>query len=99
MSSRSPVGNRDAALVLNITSSWEKAEDDQTNIEWARAAWQDMRSFSTGGTYINFLTEDEDDNRIHAAYGANFERLVEVKTKWDPENLFRINKNIAPRAT
>jgi FAD/FMN-containing dehydrogenase len=95
----SPVGNRDAALVLNITSSWEKAEDDQANIDWARAAWQDMRSFSTGGTYINFLTEDDGDNRIQAAYGANLERLVEVKTKWDPENLFRVNKNIAPRAT
>lgn len=95
----SPVGNRDAALVLNITSSWEKAEDDPANIGWARAAWQDMRSFSTGGTYINFLTEEEGDNRIQAAYGANLERLVEVKTKWDPENLFRINKNIAPRAT
>jgi hypothetical protein len=95
----SPVGNRDAALVLNITSSWEKAEDDQANIDWARAAWQDMRSFSTGGTYINFLTEDEGDSRIQAAYGANLERLVEVKTKWDPENLFRVNKNIAPRET
>jgi len=54
-----------------------------------------MRSFSTGGTYVNFMTED--DNRIQAAYGANLERLLEVKTKWDPENLFRINKNIAPR--
>jgi FAD/FMN-containing dehydrogenase len=95
----SPVGNRDAALVLNITSSWEKAEDDQANIDWARAAWQDMRSFSTGGTYINFLTEEEGDNRIQAAYGANLERLVEIKTKWDSENLFRVNKNIVPRGT
>jgi FAD/FMN-containing dehydrogenase len=95
----SPVGNRDAALVLNIASSWETAEDDQANIDWARAAWQDMNSFSTGGTYINFLTEEEGDNRIQAAYGANLERLIEIKTKWDPENLFRVNKNVAPRAT
>jgi len=95
----SPVGNRDAALLLNIMSSWEKANDDQANIDWARAAWQDMRSFSTGGTYINFLTEEEGDKRIQAAYGANLERLVEVKTKWDPENLFRVNKNIVPRAS
>lgn len=93
----SPVGNRDAAVVLNIAASWENASDDQANIAWARAAWEDMRGFSTGGTYINFLTEEEGDNRIHDAYGANYDRLVEIKTKWDPDNLFRINKNIAPR--
>ena len=94
----SAVGNRDTAWVLNITASWEKAEDDKTNIEWARAAWRDLRSFSTGGTYVNFLTEEEGDERIHAAYGNNYERLVEIKTKWDPANLFRMNKNIAPNA-
>ncbi|MGB7949963.1 MAG: FAD-binding oxidoreductase [Candidatus Binatia bacterium] len=93
----SAVGNRDAAWVINIASSWERAEDDKKNIEWARGAWEDLRGFSTGGTYINFLTEEETDNRIHAAYRDNYERLVDVKTKWDPANLFRINKNISPR--
>ena len=92
----SPAGNRDAAVVLNITGSWEKADDDKANVEWARAAWRDMRRFSTGGTYINFLTEEEGGERIQAAYGKNFERLVEIKSKWDPKNLFRTNKNIAP---
>jgi hypothetical protein len=92
----SAVGNRDAAFVLNIAASWENAKDDQANIDWARAAWRDMRRFSTGGTYVNFLTEEESDERIHAAYGKNYERLVDVKTKWDRENLFRANKNIAP---
>ena len=92
----SAVGNRDTSWVLNITASWEKAEYDQANIEWARAAWRDMRRFSTGGTYINFLTEEEGDERIHAAYGNNYERLVETKSKWDPGNLFCMNKNILP---
>jgi hypothetical protein len=59
--------------------------------------WQRMRSFSTGGTYINFLTEEEGDARIRAAYGANYERLVSLKSTWDPGNLFRANKNLAPR--
>jgi FAD/FMN-containing dehydrogenase len=86
-----------AATVLNITASWEDAENDEANIEWARTTWQDLRRYSTGGTYINFLTEEEADDRIHAAYGANYERLVKIKTKWDPSNLFQINKNIAPR--
>ncbi|MDH4034361.1 MAG: FAD-binding oxidoreductase, partial [candidate division Zixibacteria bacterium] len=92
----SAVGNRDARLVLNITASWEKPVDDQANIDWARSAWSDMRSFSTGGTYINFLTEEEIGDRINDAYGENYQRLVEIKTKWDPDNFFRMNKNIAP---
>ena len=70
--------------------------DDQVNIEWVRNAWQDMRRFSTGGTYVNFLTEEEHGDRIRAAYGQNYARLVEVKSKWDPTNLFHMNKNIAP---
>ena len=94
----SAAGNRDSAWVLNITASWEKIEDDKTNIEWARAAWRDMRSFSTGGTYVNFLTEEESGDRIQDAYRKNYGRLIEVKSKWDPGNLFRVNKNIVPRA-
>jgi len=93
----SAVGNRNANVVLNITASWEKAEDDAANIEWARAAWRELRRFSTGGTYVNFLTEEEGDERVRAAYGKSYERLVEAKTKWDPRNLFRMNKNIPPR--
>jgi FAD/FMN-containing dehydrogenase len=93
----SAVGNRDTAFVLNITASWEKPEDDSTNIEWAREAWRDMRRFSTGGTYVNFLTEEEGGDRIKAAYGKNHARLIDLKTKWDPTNLFRLKKNIAPQ--
>ncbi|HEX9187546.1 MAG TPA: FAD-binding oxidoreductase [Vicinamibacteria bacterium] len=92
----SAVGNRDAAAVLNIPASWEKAEDDEANVEWARSAWRDMRRFSTGGTYVNFLTEEETGDRVAAAYGRNLERLAETKARWDPENVFRMNKNIPP---
>jgi FAD/FMN-containing dehydrogenase len=93
----SAVGNRTARSVFNIAASWEKVEDDHANIEWARAAWRDLRRFSTGGTYVNFLTEEEGDERIRAAYGNNYQRLAEAKSKWDPDNLFRMNKNIAPQ--
>lgn len=94
----SAVGNRDAGAVINITAAWEKPADDKPNIAWARTAWQDVRRFSTGGTYINFLTEDEGDERTHAAYRDNYKRLVEIKSQWDPHNVFRINKNINPKA-
>ncbi len=92
----SAVGNRNAAAVLNIAASWEKAEDDAANVEWARDAWGDMRRFSTGGTYVNFLNEEDGGDRVVAAYGGNLERLREVKARWDPENVFRVNKNVGP---
>lgn len=92
----SAVGNRDAVVVLNITASWETPEEDEVNIDWARTSWRELRRFSTGGTYVNFLTEEEGAERVHAAYRTNYKRLVEIKKKWDPENLFRMNKNIPP---
>ena len=72
------------------------ADEDGANIAWAREAWNDMRSFSTGGTYINFLTEDEGPERIAAALGKGARQLAQVKAKWDPQNMFRINRNIKP---
>jgi FAD/FMN-containing dehydrogenase len=95
--SHSAVGNRKTGSVFNVTGSWEKVADDEKNITWARDAWSDMRQFSTGGTYINFLTEEEGDDRIRDAYGDNYDRLIEIKTKYDPGNLLRNNKNIAPK--
>jgi FAD/FMN-containing dehydrogenase len=92
----SPVGNRNARYVLNIAGSWEKADQDERNIAWARDAWSDLKLFSTGGTYINFLTEDEGPERTEAAIGKGLERLAAVKTQWDPTNMFRTNRNIKP---
>jgi FAD/FMN-containing dehydrogenase len=92
----SAVGNRDAKYVLNVAGSWEKPEDNGKNIEWARAAWRDMRRFSTGGTYVNFLNEEEGTDRIRDAYRGGYERLASLKARFDPANLFRVNKNVAP---
>jgi len=92
----SPVGNRDARYVLNLAGSWEQASEDRANIDWAREAWNDMKSFSTGGTYINFLTADEGPERTAAALGTGLRRLAEVKARWDPQNVFCTNRNIAP---
>jgi FAD/FMN-containing dehydrogenase len=91
----SPAGNRDAAYVLNITASWEDAADDAANVAWARDAWQAMRPFSTGGVYLNFLTEDEGVDRTEAAYGSvTFARLAARKREYDPQNLFRHTKGV-----
>ena len=83
--------------MLNVAASWEDPTHTDEQIAWARGCWSDMQQFSTGGVNVNFLTEEEGDARVRAAYGdANFDRLVELKDKWDPENLFRVNQNIKP---
>lgn len=92
----SPAGNRDAAYVLNITGSWESAADDAANVAWARDCFEATRSCSTGGTYVNFLTEEEGRDRIEAAYSpADLKRLAALKRQYDPEHLFRHTKRVA----
>jgi hypothetical protein len=92
------VGNRDARYACGVIGSWEPDERGADGFPgWVRDAWQRIRRFSTGGNYINFQTADEDEDRVRATYGAQFDRLVEVKTKYDPRNLFRSNRNIRPR--
>lgn len=91
----SPAGNRDAAYVLNITGSWENAADDAANVAWARDCFEATRSCSTGGTYINFLTEEEGRDRIEAAYSpADLKKLASLKHLYDPDNLFRHTKRV-----
>ena len=91
----SPAGNRDAAYVLNIAGAWEKPDGDEANISWARACFEATRSCSTGGTYINFLTEEEGSQRIEAAYGRPIlDRLATLKRRYDPENFFRHTKSV-----
>jgi FAD/FMN-containing dehydrogenase len=64
--------------------------------QWVRDAGARLRPFSTGATYVNFQTADEGDERVRAAYGTNYDRLVEAKRRYDPGNLFRGNRNIRP---
>jgi FAD/FMN-containing dehydrogenase len=87
--------HRDANFVLNVHGRWQKEPDDEKCIAWARKFYQDTIPFATGGVYVNFLTKDETD-RVKAAYGENYDRLLETKRKYDPNNLFRMNWNIPP---
>ena len=91
----SPAGNRDAAFVLNIAAAWEHPADDAAQIGWARDAFEATRAHSTGGVYVNFLTEEEGRDRIEAAYGARvLEKLATLKARFDPDNLFRHAKPV-----
>ena len=89
------VGNRDARYVLGVLGMWEPDEPRGEDFErWVRDAGARLRPFSTGRTYINFQTADEGDERVRATYGANFDRILEIKRTYDPDNLFRSNRNI-----
>ncbi len=88
-------GNRDAKFVLNVHGRWDHASEDKRGIEWARAFFKASAPYASKGAYINFMTEDEGD-RVAAAYGSNYDRLVQIKKKYDPENIFHLNQNIKP---
>jgi FAD/FMN-containing dehydrogenase len=86
---------RDARFVMNVHGRWEDAADDENCIRWAREVFDASTPFAGGGVYVNFLTAEEG-YRVSAAYGPNYPRLAQVKRKYDPDNLFRMNQNIRP---
>jgi hypothetical protein len=88
---------RDANFVMNVHGRWQDATDDDRVRDWARGVFRDTAPFATGGGYVNFLTEDEE-SRVDSAYAQNYARLQQLKLRFDPDNLFRMNQNIAPAA-
>lgn len=80
---------------MNVHTCWQDPSEDAACLAWARAFFQAAAPHAAGGVYINFLNEDEVD-RIADAYGPNYGRLREIKTRYDPNNLFRSNQNIRP---
>jgi FAD/FMN-containing dehydrogenase len=90
------VGNRDARYLTAFAGQWPAHARDDEHVAWVREAWKTIRPFSTGGNYLNFQTADEGAERVRATYATNLDRLVKVKERYDPGNLFRVNRNVAP---
>ncbi len=89
--------HRDAEYIAMVDCAWPPEEPDGPHRrEWARSAWRAMQPFSTGGNYVNMQASDDDDQRLRQAYGSNLDRLAQVKRSYDPDNLFRVNRNIGP---
>jgi FAD/FMN-containing dehydrogenase len=85
--------HREAAYLFHPISIWQDAADDDRMIAATRAFCEAMRPFATGGAYLNFTAED----RVRDAYGeAKYTRLVALKDRYDPGNLFQLNQNIKP---
>ncbi len=93
-----PIGNRQAPYLLSIDMTWTDPADTEKNIAWTRSFWRDMQQFSThNGIYLNFAGLGEEGKKLlQGAHGKNYERLVALKNKYDPSNLFRLNQNIKP---
>jgi len=87
---------RDAPFVLNVVGLWPGDLAAAPHVDFVRACWESLRPYATGAPYVNFLG-DEGQDRVRAAYGqAKYERLAALKTRYDPQNLFRLNQNILP---
>ena len=80
---------------MNIVARWTDPGTDDAQVAWARDLYAAAEPFTTGGTYVNFLSEGDD--RVAAAYGPDkLERLARLKEVWDPTNAFRLNQNVKP---
>lgn len=92
-----PWNYRDATWAQSIVGVDPNPENNEKIISWTKEYWDAVHRYSAGGAYVNFMMEEGED-RIRATYGDNYERLVKIKNKYDPENLFRVNQNIKPTA-
>ena len=87
--------HRDAKFVLNVHGRWDEVAHDEICIAWAREFFQASAPYASAGAYVNFMTQEEGD-RIAAAYGSNYDRLIQIKQRYDPENIFHLNQNVKP---
>jgi FAD/FMN-containing dehydrogenase len=95
--SETAYGGRDTAFLVTGEVSWSDPAQSDEAIAYGRDFWEAMGRHSTGGMYLNFPgLGEEKDELVRAGYGANYDRLVELKQKYDPDNLFRMNLNISP---
>jgi hypothetical protein len=90
-------GDRSAPFMLSIDAIWSDRRDDDVNVSWVRRFWNDMQRHSTGRFYLNFAGHGEDGDLVRQALGdATHARLQQVKSRYDPQNLFHLNQNIKP---
>jgi hypothetical protein len=91
--SETAFGDRSSPFVLNLLANWTDAAEDAANVAWIRNLFRALRPSMAPGVYVNFMSGDEDE-RVPEAYRERWERLVEVKSHYDPSNFFRLNQNI-----
>jgi FAD/FMN-containing dehydrogenase len=88
--------HRETGYNFLVASEWLDPVESDVNIAWTRETYAAMQPWMATGSYMNYLGEDESEDRVAAAYGPNFERLQALKRQYDPDNLFHLNQNIRP---
>jgi hypothetical protein len=88
--------HRRESYSLLVVSEWLDPKDDEKNIAWARATYDALRPHMARESYANYQTEDDTEGALEDAYGPNYKRLVALKNKLDPTNLFHLNNNVRP---
>jgi len=91
-------GDRSAPFILNLLANWSEPSADAANISWVRNLFSKLRPAMKPGVYVNFMSGDEQD-RVPEAYRERWDRMVAVKTHYDPNNFFRLNQNVPPRSS
>lgn len=89
-------GDRSAPFIMNLLANWQEASADAGNIAWVRGLFRKLQPAMKPGVYVNFMSGDEQD-RVSEAYHERWERMVAVKTRYDPNNFFRLNQNVKPQ--
>jgi FAD/FMN-containing dehydrogenase len=90
---------RGSPFMVSLDAIWPSNEAAAPNVAWSRRWWSALEPYSTGAIYLNFAGDEEGGGRelVRSAFSTNYDRLAEIKTKYDPTNLFRLNQNIRPR--
>src|SRR4029453_15947962 len=93
-----PFPHRAPGYNMLVLSEWTVLARTEACTAWARDSFAALQPFMGAGRYVNYFGDDEREDAVAAAYGPNYQRLQEVKVKYDPENFFRLNHNIRPTA-
>jgi FAD/FMN-containing dehydrogenase len=81
---------------VNAIAQWMDPAESEQHIAWVREFWSRVEPLADGNAYVNHLAGDDRPEKVRASYGTNYDRLVALKRKYDPSNLFSLNPNIAP---
>ena len=90
------LGNRDAAYTFHAIAMWEDPSEDDVHVGWAKDLGAAMDRFTVPGVYLNYTSDQVEQDRVESTYGSKYDRLVALKDRYDPDNLFRLNANIKP---
>ena len=89
-------GSRESKWDFNIVTQWTDPAESDRHIAWTRDHWSRVEEITDGSGYINHLAGDDKPERVPKSYGENYDRLVTLKQRYDPQNMFRLNPNIKP---